>query len=154
MATLIVRRATDADAPALAALRFEFRAAHGDATEGEAAFVDRCERWMTARLRDPGHWCAWVAERDGAMLGTVWLMVFAKIPNPVREPEEHAYLTNFYVRDSERGTGVGTRLLGKAVEWGRERRVDAMFLWPTARSRPLYERAGFAVRDDVMQLRP
>jgi hypothetical protein len=30
--------------------------------------------------------------------------------------------------------------------------VHAIILWPTERSRSLYERQGFAVRDDMMEL--
>lgn len=32
-------------------------------------------------------------------------------------------------------------------------RIDAVMLWPTPRSRGLYERYGFTVRDDVMMRR-
>ena len=32
------------------------------------------------------------------------------------------------------------------------RDVHAIILWPTERSRPLYERNGFAVREDIMEL--
>jgi hypothetical protein len=32
--------------------------------------------------------------------------------------------------------------------------VDAVILWPTARSRSLYLRHGFTAPDDIMQLRP
>ena len=50
------------------------------------------------------------------------------------------------------GRGVGSRLLDETISWCRMRDVDAIILWTTERSRPLYERNGFAVRDDIMEL--
>ncbi len=45
-----IRRAQSADAPLLARLRYEFRASVMAVEETEAAFLDRCIPWMTARL--------------------------------------------------------------------------------------------------------
>ena len=149
-ATAAVRRAGPADAPALARLRYEFRAGLKPAAEDEAAFVARCEAWMAPRLATDSAWAAWVAERDGALVGTVWMEFFEKMPNPVAEAEAHGYLTNFYVRDGARGAGTGSRLIEAALAECERRRVHQVLLWPTDRSRPLYERFGFAVRDDHM----
>lgn len=147
-----LRPATAADAPSLARLRFEFRSSTGPVVEGEAEFVRRCVRWMEERLRDGGAWRCWVAERDGATVGQLWAQLIEKMPNPSPELECHAYLTNFYVREDARGRGVGSMLLSAALEWCRAGRVHAAILWPTERSRPLYERYGFAVRPDLLEL--
>ena len=47
---------------------------------------------------------------------------------------------------------LGSRLLGAVIDWCKTRDVHAIILWPTERSRSLYERNGFAVRDDIMEL--
>ena len=143
--------ATAVDAPALAALRLEFRASIGMPEEDPAAFVARCTEWMTARLQPGATWRAWVAEREGHLLGTVWIGLIEKMPNPIAEPEENGYLTNFFVVPRARGTGIGTALLDAALAWCREREVHAVILWPTARSRPLYERQGFAPPAALME---
>lgn len=150
MSALRVRRAGPADAAALARMRFEFRAALKPAAEDERSFLARCEVWMAPRLASESAWAAWVAERGGAIVGTLWMEFFEKMPNPVAEAECHGYLTNFYVRESERGAGTGSRLLEAALAECERRRVHQVLLWPTDRSRPLYERFGFAVRDDHM----
>jgi GNAT superfamily N-acetyltransferase len=148
-----IRLAVAGDSGALAGLRYEFRSALGPAVEDRDQFVARCERWMAERLSAGGAWRCWVAERDGALVGNVWLHVMEKIPNPVDEPEGHAYVTNVYVRESERGRGLGADLLSRAIAWCRERGdIQAVFLWPTERSRPLYARHGFAVREHLMEL--
>jgi GNAT superfamily N-acetyltransferase len=155
MPDIAIRPATPDDAAALAALRFEFRASLRSTRESESAFVARCADWMRERLslgrgEARGAWKCWLAQADHEAVGHLWIQTVEKIPNPGFELELHAYLTNFYVRDTVRGTGVGTRMLGAALEWCDGHGVDVVFLWPTARSRPLYERHGFVAADAVL----
>jgi GNAT superfamily N-acetyltransferase len=146
-----VRPAAPADAPELARLRYEFRTRLGPAVEAEDDFTARCAAWMTARLADGGGWHAWIATRDEAIVGTIWLEQIEKMPNPTPESETHAYITNVYVRESERGAGLGSALLAAAVQWCEESGVHAAILWPTYRSVPLYARHGFAPPDALLE---
>jgi len=146
-----VRPAAPADAPALARLRYEFRRMVGAPVESETDFVTRCERWMAPRLAAGGPWRCWVAADGPAVAGHLWLQIVEKIPNPVGEREQVAYLTNFYVQPAARG-GVGSALLTTALTWCRESGVERVLLGPTARSRPLYLRHGFQPPDDLLQL--
>ena len=148
----LIREATAADAPALARLRYEFRAPLGEVTEDETAFVARCAAWMAARLASGDAWRAWVAaSSDGAIVGTIWVGLIEKMPNPTPEPEEHAYVTNVYVRPTVRGAGTGSALLRAALAWCEGRGVHAVVLWPTARSAPLYRRHGFATPEALLE---
>jgi GNAT superfamily N-acetyltransferase len=147
-----IRLATASDALPLAKLRFTFRSGLGRASESEAEFVERCEAWMRERLREGGRWRCWIAEQGQALVGNVWVQLIEKIPNPVAEAEYHAYVTNFYVRDEARGEGTGTMLLSGVLEWCKSRDVQAVLLWPTQRSRALYERQGFSIRTDILGL--
>ena len=144
-----VRRASAGDAEALARLRWEFRAGIGEVDEAEGPFLARCEAWMRARLAQGVAWRAWVADADGEIAGTVWLQLVEKMPNPVDEPEVHGYVTNLFVRERARG-GVGSRLLEAALDECAAAGVHQVFLWPTARSRPLYRRFGFTGDGEVM----
>ena len=149
-----VRRATAEDAVMLATLRFEFRSAIGDAVEVPEEFVARCEAWMRDRLSDSDFWFAWIAETldEGGPLaiGAIWLQLIEKVPNPVIEKEAHAYVTNLFVMELERGRGAGSMLLEAAVAECKSWDVDTIILWPTPRSRTLYERNGFAPTRDIM----
>ena len=146
-----IRQATPADAFALARLRYEFRASLGGALEGEDEFVERCAGWMTERLKSESAWRCWVVEGGGGIVGNVWLQLIEKIPNPMPERERHAYLTNLFVRESERGRGIGSALLAAALDCCEAETVHAVFLWPTPRSRPLYLRRGFKPPTDMVQ---
>jgi GNAT superfamily N-acetyltransferase len=145
-----IRPATPADAGALAELRWEFRAGKTPPTETRDAFVDRCEEWMSAELQR-GAWRAWVAEQDDRIIGQIWLQLLSKLPNPAEEREHHAYVSNVYVTPSARG-GVGTRLLQTAIDWAAGHDIDRVVLWPTVRSRSMYERHGFLSNGGVLEL--
>jgi GNAT superfamily N-acetyltransferase len=151
MGDVHLRLAKESDAAALAQLRYDFRASTGIATEPETVFVARCSEWMTAHLHDGSLWKCWVAESD-QIIGALWLQLVEKIPNPRAEPEYHAYITNFYLREWARSKGIGSRLLTRALDWCKEREVHAVILWPSEQSRTLYERHGFAVRSDILEL--
>jgi GNAT superfamily N-acetyltransferase len=147
-----VRPASPSDASALARLRLAFRSEVAEPSEPAPAFLERCERWMAARLAGPA-WRAWIAEADGAPVGTAWLQVLEKLPNPVAEPEWHGYVSSLYVDPAWRGSGLGSELLAACLAECERREVDAVLLWPTPRSRSLYLRHGFGVRDDLLERR-
>lgn len=106
---------------------------------------------MYDRLARNTGWRAWVAARadDGALVGTLWLQLIEKLPNPGDETELHAYITSVYLRPEIRNGGVGSRLIEAALASCRELDVDTVFLWPSTRSRALYQRHGFGLPDDI-----
>lgn len=145
-----VRRATIADVPVLATLRYEFRSRSKTPVENAADFVSRCTDWMRPRVADAGRWRVWVLDYDDVIEGNIWLEIVEKLPNPNVERELHAYITNFFVRPERRNTGAGSRLLQAALDECERASVDAVFLWPSDRSRPLYERYGFVTPTNML----
>jgi GNAT superfamily N-acetyltransferase len=108
---------------------------------------------MVKRLQEHSHWKCWIAEQDRTAVGNLWAQLIEKIPNPTSEPEYHLYFTNFFVRENCRGKGIGSKLFTAALTWMRSKDVHAAILWPTERSRAFYERHGFTVTGDVMELK-
>lgn len=151
---MVIRIATPQDAPALAGLRYRFRSELVEPAEPEDDFHGRCVQWMAGRLAGNPSWRCWVAEGPDGIVGNLWLQVIEKVPNPVAEPEQHAYITNVYVVPPLRSSGVGALLLEAALAWCRQADTDAVLLWPSRRSRSFYARYGFTVRDDLFALRP
>ena len=150
---LAVRRARPEDAPLLARLRYEFRTELDPPTEDEAAFVERCSAWMADQL-ERQVWCCWLAVLDEVAVGTLWLQLIEKLPNPVGHRDFHGYVSSVYVVPRYRNTGVGSALLQACIDEAEARKLDALFLWPTDRSRPLYQRHGFSVSEDLLERRP
>jgi len=149
-----IRMATSADWGALAEMRYRFRIEVGSPIETKSRFVRRCTSWMKKHFgAKSGAWRCWVIDDGRQLLGHVCVQVFEKMPNPVNEPEAHAYLTNFYVVPELRGHGLGKKLLNKALSWCRAKDVDAVILWATAESKSLYRRCGLVEPADILELR-
>jgi GNAT superfamily N-acetyltransferase len=144
--TPTIRPARLDDADELARLRWEFRIEFGTpATRDYAEFLHEFRSFATDAFADGAQWRAWVAEEGGRLVGCAWLQLVNKVPHPSRTLAERpiAYVTNMYVDPAHRNSGLGRRLLDLAIEFAREREVDGVMLWPSERSRPFYERAGF-----------
>jgi ribosomal protein S18 acetylase RimI-like enzyme len=150
---VVIRPAVAADAPVLARLRYELRAGLESAAESETAFIERCTAWMLERLQPGASWRSWAAHAGEAIVGSAWLQLIEKLPNPVAEPELHGYISSLYVQPAHREAGLGSALLAACLRECEAMAVDAVILWPTPRSRSLYVRHGFAVRDDLMERR-
>jgi GNAT superfamily N-acetyltransferase len=102
---------------------------------------------------DSSAWRCWVIDDGKQLLGHVCVQLFEKLPNPVNEPEAHAYLTNFYVVPEMRGRELGRKLLNKALSWCRAQGADAVILWATPESKSLYRRCGFIESTAILQVR-
>jgi GNAT superfamily N-acetyltransferase len=156
MSRIRLRLAKSADYGALAEMRYRFRAETEPVTETKSRFVRRCTRWMKKRFRSGSSpWRCWVIDDGKQLLGHVCVQLFEKIPNPVnKEPELHAYVTNFYVVPEMRNHGLGKRLLEQALSWCRARNTDAVILWATPGSKSLYRRCRLVEPADIFELRP
>ena len=149
-----IRVATPADCQALAEMRYRFRTELESPTEPQSRFVRRCRSWMLKRFCSSSPpWRCWVLDDGKQLLGHVWVQLFEKIPNPVNEPELHAYVTNFYIVPELRNHGLGGGLLKKALSWCRTQGVDAVILWATPGSRSLYRRCGLLESAGIFELR-
>jgi GNAT superfamily N-acetyltransferase len=149
-----VRRATPDDASSLARLRYDFRVELDPPAEKETVFIDRCARWMARHLGPTDAWRCWLAELgDNTPVGTLWLQVIEKLPNPVGHRDYHGYISSVYVVPGLRNAGIGSALLQACLTDAETLGTDALFLWPTEQSRPLYARHGFEIRTDLLERR-
>ncbi len=129
-----IRRATPADAPAMAGVLAQAFAEYQPlyTPEGLAATTPPAER-IRARL-DEGP--AWVAVHEGAIVGTV---------GAVRR-DEAVYVRSMGALPAARGLGVGIALLNEVEVFARDAGASSLFLSTTpflARAIRLYEQWGF-----------
>ena len=93
---------------------------------------------------DPAHDGAWIAEMNGRIVGSVFL-VHGDRPKLGK-------LRLLYVEQEARGTGVGARLVNACIESARAVGDDQLTLWTNSvltAARRLYERAGFKLIDEA-----
>lgn len=88
---------------------------------------------------DPARHCCRIAERDGRIVGAAFV---------VDAGDRVAKLRMVYVEPSERGTGLGRRLVESGMAFARDAGYTRMTLWTNdvlVPARKLYERLGFAL---------
>ncbi|MES3708730.1 bifunctional helix-turn-helix transcriptional regulator/GNAT family N-acetyltransferase [Pseudomonas putida] len=108
---------------------------YGWNTEFEALVAEIVAKY----LRDYDQTCerCWIAEKDGLVVGSVFV---------VKHDEMTAKLRMLYVDASTRGMGIGNRLLEESLRFARHAGYKHMILWTTSvltDARKLYLKAGF-----------
>jgi RimJ/RimL family protein N-acetyltransferase len=141
-ASFLVRPADPSDAEALTRLA---EAVSGEpeawliSSNGEWRSVGDERRYLKALRRYP-HAAVFVAERDGKVVGRLSV---ARDQHPA---SAHVADLGLMVAQDARGLGIGTALLGAAVEWARGAGIRKLelhvFPWNEPAQR-LYEKFGF-----------
>lgn len=113
---------------------------YGWSSEYEALIAEIAAKFL--RDFDPRAERCWIAERNGRVVGSVFV---------VKENETTAKLRLLYVEPSARGLGIGGRLVDECLKFARQVGYEKMVLWTNSilvDARRIYERAGFELVEE------
>jgi GNAT superfamily N-acetyltransferase len=142
----IIRIATAADVPALAALRRAWVEENAGGPVADDEFEESFADWFAA---EHDQRVTWIAE-SGGIVGMVNILVFNRMPRPGVADNRWAYLANLYVAPEHRGRAIGAALLEACTAYADEHGFVRIVLSPSERSVPLYQRAGFGPATSLM----
>ncbi|MGY8563966.1 helix-turn-helix domain-containing GNAT family N-acetyltransferase [Paracidovorax citrulli] len=115
---------------------------YGWNSEFEALLAEIVSRYL--RDHDPASDRCWIAEQDGVVVGSVFV---------VRQDAETAKLRMLYVDALARGSGIGRRLVEESLGFARAAGYKRMVLWTNkalADAVRLYEKAGFTLVEEEL----
>ena len=75
------------------------------------------------------------------------------VPRPCKIQDQFGYLTNNYTKPAYRSQGIGSALMNRVVEWAKDEDFELLIVYPSDEAVTFYERVGFKLENDVMELR-
>jgi GNAT superfamily N-acetyltransferase len=146
--SVAVRRATDADLPAVGELGAQLLRVHYEFDHHRfmrpGAGAEEGYAWFLGTQLTDEDAIVLVAERDGGIVGYLYAAIEPRNWKELRD--EAAFVHDILVSEGQRRAGVAEALMAEALAWAHTRGVPRVMLWtasPNAHARRLFERLGF-----------
>jgi len=152
---MIIRRATQADIPALVSLRMGLFCEVGELSD-PLADLDLWQAtsayFSTTQADDSAR--SWVAEVGDEVVASGTLALFVRPPYPGNLSGREAYLLNMYTLPAYRKQGMASALLDAMVAHASAEQLGKVWLHASEQGRPLYERMGFVANPACLEWQP
>jgi GNAT superfamily N-acetyltransferase len=151
---MIYRLADENDFEQLAGLRWDFRLEDDGehASMSKPEFVEKCIEFLK-RGSASGYHAYWIAEDAGEIVAQIFVHKIDMVPRPCKLEDRFGYITNNYTKPQYRNRGIGSELLKRVVGWSREEDLELLIVYPSELAVPFYQRSGFTMENEVMELR-
>jgi ribosomal protein S18 acetylase RimI-like enzyme len=148
--TVLIRRATVADAPIIVAHRRAMFEAMGYTSCADLDAMDaKFAEWIVDKLTR-GEYQGWfIANGQGAVVAGAGLWFVDWPAHPLDQSGKRAYVLNVYTCPDYRRRGLARRLMMMILDYGRARKLRMISLHASNEGRPLYESLGFQQTNEM-----
>ena len=143
---IVIREATQADAPILADMRLALEGEGHSSAPSDPAFRRAVGDWFAANAGGPS-FVGWIVEDRNEIVAVGGMVLISRPPYTGNPSGTEGLLTSMYTVPERRGQGLGGQLLQAMIRDARRRGVGRLNLYSSPGARSLYERFGFS--DDV-----
>lgn len=149
-ADIVIELADTDDMEGVIARRFEFLREVRGGVELDADFIRATRHFMRGEF-DAGRLRSWIARDGDACIGVVSMLLWPRPPRPGDPSMLDGYVINMHVEPTLRRGGLGRRLLDACLADADTLGVGRVQLHTTDDGRALYESAGFAANERMLE---
>lgn len=147
------RKATSEDIEELVKTRLiVLRAANQLAEDADMPIVEQESYVYYRRALETGEHIAYLVYDDGKFIGAGGVSFYQVMPTYHNPGGKKAYIMNMYTAPEYRRKGIALHTLDLLVKAAKEQGVSAISLEATDMGRPLYEKYGFVLMKEEMEL--
>lgn len=142
------------DIDQLIRMRWDFSNEYNEQKIAEKLYEDfykECRSFLLEAMKG-GEWFIWVADLDGSVISHIYLELIHKVPRPGRKTNPFVYMTNVYTVPEHRGNQIGSRMMKEIEAWSKQQEHEFIIVWPSEWSVRFYERNGYSLCNDPMEL--
>lgn len=148
-----IRQAQESDAVELAKLNWDFSSDEQRVLEESfETYAASFDEFLRSALQS-GNWAIWVAEYEQRLVFMAYVQVIHKVRRPGRSGgRRYGYVTNVFTEAALRSQGIGSAVFKRLIDWAKSHQLEFLVLWPSEDSVKFYERLGFTLSPDALEL--
>ena len=147
---MIIRKIIPADIESVVNMRMRMLDETTDLSLPEG--LDKQIRRFVRRHMEDGTCMGVLAEKEGQVIADAVIYIFETMPDELNIMGRTAMLYNVYTLPEYRDRGIMTQMLPEVIRLAREAGAAELKMTAAPKAIPLYERMGFRVNDDAMNM--
>ena len=147
---ITIREISNKDIPQLVNMRLRMLEETTDEELPEG--LDKQIRRFVRKHMEDGTCRGVVAEKKGKVVADAVIYLFETMPDEINIVGRTAMLYNVYTLPEYRGQGIMAKMLPEVIRLAREDGAKELKMTAATKAIPLYERMGFRVNDDAMNM--
>ena len=147
---MIIRKIIPADIESIVNMRMRMLTETTDDPMPDG--LDKQIRRFVRRHMEDGTCMGVLAEQNGQVIADAVIYIFETMPDEINMVGRTAMLYNVYTIPEFRDQGIMTKMLPVVIDLAREAGAVELKMTAATKAIPLYERMGFRVNDDAMNM--